>query len=114
VGIFDNSVRNTLCLSTKSFSQFVKIWVNWLLNYDSMKTKEDFHNLIEKIEDEEILKGYFKLIQRLNNNQSGDLWDGLSLEEREELLLSYDESFDPKNLLSHEDVKKQHEKWLGK
>jgi len=79
-----------------------------------MKTKDDFHNLIEKIEDEEVLKGYFKLIQRLNNNQKGELWENLSPEEKDELLLSYEESFDPNNLISHEEVKKQHDKWLGK
>lgn len=79
-----------------------------------MRTKDDFHNLIDKIEDEEVLKGYFKLIQRLNNNQTGELWDGLSQEERNELLLSYEESFDSNNLISHEEVKKQHDKWLRK
>jgi hypothetical protein len=79
-----------------------------------MRTKEDFHKLIEKIEDEEVLKGYFKLIQRLNNNQTGELWDSLSPDEKDELLLSYEESLDPDNLISHEEVKKQHDKWLGK
>ena len=79
-----------------------------------MKIKDDFHNLIEKIEDEAVLKGYFKLIQRLNNNQTGELWDSLSAEEKDELLLSFEESFDPKNLICHEEVKKQHGKWLGK
>ncbi len=79
-----------------------------------MRTKDDFHNLIEKIEDEEVLKGYFKLIQRLNNHQTGELWDSLSPEEKDELLLSYEESLDPTNLISHEEVKKQHDKWLRK
>ncbi len=65
-----------------------------------MRTKDDFHNLIDKIEDEEVLKGYFKLIQRLNNHQTGELWDSLSPEEKDELLLSYQESLDPKNLHS--------------
>ncbi len=79
-----------------------------------MNTKDDFHNLIDKIEDEEILRGYLKLIQRLNSNQSGKLWDSLTSEERDELILSYDESFDANNLVSHSEVKKQHTKWLGK
>lgn len=79
-----------------------------------MRTKEDFHKLIDKIEDEEVLKGYFNLIQRLNSNQTGELWNTLSAEEKEELLLSYEESSDPNNLVSHDDVKKQHTKWLGK
>ncbi len=79
-----------------------------------MRTKEAFHALIEKIENEEVLKGYFELIKRLNKNQTGELWDSLSSEERDELLISYEESLDPKNLLSHEDVKGQHDKWLRK
>lgn len=78
-----------------------------------MNTKDDFHNLIDKIEDEEILRGYLKLIQRLNSNQTGEIWDSLTSEERDELILSYDESFDTKNLISHSEVKKQHKKWLG-
>jgi hypothetical protein len=79
-----------------------------------MRIKDDFHSLIEKIEDEGALKGYFKLIQRLNNNQTGELWDGLSPAEKDELLLSYEESFDSNNLVSHEEVKNQHDKWLRK
>ena len=36
----------------------------------------------------------------------------LTAEQKEELLASYEESFDPKNLISHEEVKKKHKKWL--
>ena len=74
----------------------------------TMRTKEAFHKLIDKIENEEVLKGYFELVQRLNSNQTGRLWDSLSADEKNELLLSYDESFDSKNLTSHEEVKGQH------
>ena len=77
-----------------------------------MRTKNDFHNLIDTIENEEILKGYFNLIQRLNNNQTGELWEGLSADEKDELLVSFKESLDQKNLISHGEVKKQHAKWL--
>jgi len=79
-----------------------------------MRTKEDFHHLIDQIENEELLKSYFRLIQKLNNSQTGELWKSLSVEEKEELLLSYEESLDASNLVSHEEVKKQHEKWLRK
>lgn len=59
-------------------------------------------------------KGYLKLIQQPNNNQINELWTSLSAEDKDELLLSHEESFDPVNLISHEEVKKQHGKWLGK
>jgi hypothetical protein len=79
-----------------------------------MRIKEAFHKLIDEIRDEEILKSYFQLILRLNSNQTGQLWNSLSSAEKDELLISYDESLDPKNLVSHEDVKGQHDKWLKK
>ena len=77
-----------------------------------MKTREEFHKLIDEIRDEEILKGYLSLIQKLNKHQSGELWENLTAEEKEELILSYEESFDPNKLIPHEEVKKQHDKWL--
>ena len=77
-----------------------------------MKIKDDFHHLIDAIEDEQLLKGYYELIQRINSNQSGRLWNNLSEKEKKELLIAYEESFDNSNLLSHEQVKLQHERWL--
>ncbi len=79
-----------------------------------MKTKEDFHKLIDEIKDELVLKNYFELIKRLNNSQTGELWKKPNLEEQQELLLSYEESFNPDNLISYDQVKKQHGKWLEK
>ena len=46
------------------------------------------------------------MIQRLNKTHSGELWEGLSPDEKEELMLAYKESFDPAQLVPHEQVKK--------
>jgi hypothetical protein len=77
-----------------------------------MKIKDDFHHLIETIDDEQLLKSYFQLIQTMNSNLDGSLWSLLNEDQKNELLIAYDESFDEQNLLSHEQVKSQHEKWL--
>jgi len=79
-----------------------------------MRIKEAFHEWIDKVENEETLKGYFELIQWLSRNHTGGLWDTLSAEEKDELLLSFEESFDTGNLIGHEQVKGQHDKWLRK
>lgn len=79
-----------------------------------MKTRDELHQLIDQIEDETTLSGYLALIKVLENNQTGLLWNSLSELEQQELLLSYQESFDSQNLISHEDVKSQHAKWLEK
>lgn len=76
-----------------------------------MSIKEDFHHLIDTIEDEQVLNGYYQLIKS-NTGEYGQLWNNLTEEQKAELLIAYDESFDPRNLISHEEVKKQHEKWL--
>jgi len=77
-----------------------------------MKIKDDFHHLIDSIEDEQLLQHYYQLIQKFNGDQNGALWINLSEREKEELLTAYDESFDKNNLISHEQVKQQHAKWL--
>jgi hypothetical protein len=77
-----------------------------------MNVKDNFHHLIDEINDDKLLQAYYNLIQQLRENQSGKLWNRLNKTEQRELLLAYDESFEPANLLSHELVKKQHEQWL--
>lgn len=79
-----------------------------------MGTKEEIHQLIDKINDENVLKGYLTLIQRLSSHQESSLWNELNKDEKEELLLAYDESFNKENLIPHHEVRKKHEKWLGK
>jgi hypothetical protein len=77
-----------------------------------MKIKDDFHHLIDSIEDEQLLERCYQLIQKINDDQNGHLWNSLTEEEKKNLLVAYEESFDSNNLLSHEGVKQQHEKWL--
>jgi hypothetical protein len=79
---------------------------------ESMRIKEEFHHLIDSIEDEQVLKGYYALINNLNNGETGRHWNSLTDEQKEEVLLSYEESFNEENLISHEEVVKSLEKWL--
>ncbi len=46
------------------------------------------------------------------SEDSQPLSNSLSDEQQKELLVAYEESFDETNLLSHEEVKLQYEKWL--
>jgi hypothetical protein len=79
-----------------------------------MNTKVNFHKLIDAIDDEDSLKAYYELIQRLNKNQTGSLWSNLTKSEKEELLIAFEESKYSNNLISHSVVKEQHKKWLKK
>ena len=77
-----------------------------------MKVKEKFHRLIDAIEDEEMLKVYYDLVSQLKTQEAVELYQGLTKEQKLELDLAYNESFDSSNLLTHEEVKARHEKWL--
>ena len=77
-----------------------------------MTIKDNFHHLIDSIEDEELLKVCYLLFEKIRDEQNGHLWNSLSEGQQQELLAAYGESFDQDNLLSHETVKFQHEKWL--
>lgn len=79
-----------------------------------MKTREEFHKLIDTIEDDEVLKSSYKLVSVLIKKTEGELWSTLSSDERAELLLSYEESLDEKNLVEHNVVMEKHLKWLKK
>lgn len=76
------------------------------------ETRKAFHDLIDTIEDEETLNGYLALVRQLADRRTGRLWDSLTPSEQRELMLAYEESLIPSNLMSHQEVKEQHQKWL--
>ena len=77
-----------------------------------MLIKEKFHKLIDQIEDERTLEAYLSLILKLNTHENGKLFSSLTIEQKEELEISYHESFVEVNLLSNEHVKSQYSRWL--
>jgi hypothetical protein len=51
--------------------------------------------------------------------QNGDVtdeswWEEMPAQQKERILTSYKESFDPENWIDHEEMKKRHAKWLKK
>ncbi len=77
-----------------------------------MNTKEKLHILVDQIQDEKLLKAYLDLLENRAKEVVGKLWNSLSNQEKEELLLSYEESFDDGNLINNEEVKDKFKKWL--
>ncbi len=79
-----------------------------------MKTKEEFHQLIDSIEDENVLRAYFELVRMLNLPAEGRLMKDLSSDQRAELMSSYQESFDEGQWVSQEEMKNRNTQWLSK
>ena len=74
--------------------------------------KKNFHLLIDSIDNENLLINFYDIIKRRSSAKDGQLWVRLTYQEQEEVLLSLEESEDPKNLISHDEMKKKHQKWL--
>jgi len=51
-------------------------------------------------------------MKRRSSSKEGQIWNRLSNDQKQELLLSVRESENPDNLISHEDLKNKHKKWL--
>ena len=76
------------------------------------KLKNNFHHLIDSIDNDLILAKFFGLMSKSKDSVDGKLWSRLTQEEQDELLLSDIESDNPKNLIPHSSIQKKHSKWL--
>jgi hypothetical protein len=78
----------------------------------TIEIKKNFHSLIDSIDNENILLFFYDLMKRRSTSKEGQIWNRLSNDQKQELLLSVRESENPDNLISHEDLKIKHKKWL--
>ncbi len=74
--------------------------------------KQKLYDLIEKIGNESILNQAYELIYKKSSSKEGDLWSKLTEEQQSEVLLSLEEGTDHNNLITQEEVKRNHKKWL--
>ena len=79
---------------------------------NTIELKNDFHNLIDEIENENLLIKFYELIQKKVSSKDGQLWNQLTVEEQEELLKAEKESEDERNLINWKIIKEKHKKWL--
>ena len=76
--------------------------------------KTDFHQLIYKIENEELLFSFYQLLVQRSQSKNGQLWESLTDKEKNELLLADEESKDSNNWISDEEVRLKQQQWLRK
>ncbi len=92
----------------KTFCTFVDI-KNIMQTLD---LKKNFHNLIDSIDNEILLLNFYELIKKRSKTKEGKLWNKLSEEEQKDLLNTFEESKNPEYLISHDEIKNKHKKWL--
>lgn len=76
--------------------------------------KANFHQLIDRIENEELLATFYQLLTQRSQQQNGQLWERLTEEEKNELLLADEENKDFNNWVGDAEVRQRHQQWLKK
>jgi hypothetical protein len=79
---------------------------------NTIELKNNFHHLIDSIDNEHLLLRFYDLMKSRTISKDGKLWSRLTKEEQEELLIAFEESEKEENLLSHDEMMKKHKKWL--
>lgn len=79
---------------------------------NTIELKQSFHHLIDSIDNKDLLIHFYDLIKKRTTAKEGKLWNNLTEQEQQELILSLNESKNPKNLIDHEEMKIKHKKWL--
>ena len=72
--------------------------------------KSEFHELIDQINDPEILVQFYDAINR-SVNFEGSLWQSLSAEQQQDILIAYEESEDEANLVPLSAIKSKYKEW---
>ena len=66
--------------------------------------KSEFHNLIDQVENPQILEQFYDALS--NSIKSGSsLWNSLTPEQQQDVLIAYEESEDESNLVSLSEIK---------
>lgn len=79
---------------------------------NTIELKQSFHHLIDSIDNKELLINFYDLLKKRTTAKEGKLWNKLTDQEQQELMLSLEESKNPENLIDHEEMKIKHKKWL--
>jgi hypothetical protein len=74
--------------------------------------RQQIHALVDDPRVETALLERIKEVLEISLEESDD-WDSLPPNVQENILKSYEESFDEKNLIDHETVKARYAKWLS-
>ena len=74
--------------------------------------RSNFHKLIDEIDNERLLMKFYDLLIKSSDQKEGELWNQLSNEQKNEVLIAESESHYQKNLIDHETQNAKHKKWL--
>jgi uncharacterized radical SAM superfamily Fe-S cluster-containing enzyme len=77
-------------------------------NVSTIELKSDLHKILDRIENEQLLRTIYDFLKQRENATEGQIWKTLTEEQKKEVYLSYDESQEDENLIDWETIKKKY------
>ena len=74
----------------------------------TIELKSNLLKILEKIEDEQLLRTIYDFLKQSENSETGQIWKTLTEDQKKEVYQSYEESENDSNLISWEDIKKKY------
>lgn len=71
---------------------------------ETLELRSNIHKIVDGIQNEQLLKTIYDFLKVRETNEPGRLWDSLTEDQKQEVLLAYDESEDENNLIDREKV----------
>jgi hypothetical protein len=66
--------------------------------------KSNLHKIVDRIEDEQLLRATYGFLEKRENSEDGRLWKQLTDEQKKEVLHAYEASENEANLINDEDI----------
>ena len=73
----------------------------------TVELKSNIHKIVDSIQNEQLLQTLYDFLKVRQNSQTGKLYDSLTEEQKQEVLLAFEESEDENNLLDRDKVFKR-------
>ena len=70
----------------------------------TIELKTNLHKIVDRIEDEQFLRAIYSFLEVRQNSVEGLMWKSLTVEQKMEVLKSYEESESDANLVEDMDV----------
>jgi len=70
--------------------------------------KSDLSKMLEKIDDEQLLRTIYDFLKQGTNEEEGKFWKTLTEDQKRRVYESYEQSKDDKNLIAWDTIKKKY------
>jgi hypothetical protein len=79
---------------------------------NAIEIKSNFHNLIDRINNDQLLVKLYHIMEQVSSAADGQLWSRLTEDEQVELLKIEREVQSDSDLIPNEKMQPKHQKWL--